>query len=113
MSAEVQTVSQPATSSPRRPWWRNRTFLLISVGLHLLFGMGAAYVVVSRHSNRKLTFNAGPKSPNASERAIQHRVQLQEKMKTAPAAIPKRILSTGATKVELPPIPELTGAKNA
>lgn len=34
-------------------------------------------------------------------------------MKAAPAAIPKRILSTGATKVELPPIPELTGAKNA
>ncbi len=34
-------------------------------------------------------------------------------MKTAPAAIPKRILSKGATKVELPPIPEVTVAKNA
>ena len=34
-------------------------------------------------------------------------------MKTAPAAIPKRILSTGATKVELPPIPELKGPQSA
>jgi hypothetical protein len=40
-------------------------------------------------------------------------VQLQEKMKTAPAAIPKRVLTTGAAKVELPPMPELTGPKNA
>ena len=111
--AEPQIISPPALPSAKRRWWTNRWFLLISVGLHLVFGIGAAYVVVSRYSNRKLTFNAGPKSPNPSERAIQHRVQLQEKMKTAPAAIPKRILSTGATKVELPPIPELKGPQSA
>jgi hypothetical protein len=113
MLAEPKVLSPPPKSSPQGRWWTNRWFLLISVGLHLLFGMGAAYVVVARHTNRQLTFNAGPKSPNPSERAIQHRVQLQEKMKTAPVAIPKRILSTGATKVELPPVPELTTAKNA
>src|SRR5438045_2872606 len=113
MLAEPQIIAPSQKPSAKRRWWKNRWFLVISVGLHLLFGMGAPYVLGYRHSNRKLTFNVGPKSPNASERAIQHRVQLQEKMKTAPAAIPKRILSTGATKVELPPIPELTGAKNA
>jgi hypothetical protein len=85
---------------------------LISVGLHLLFGLGAAYVVVSRHSAaRKLTFAAGPKTPNPSERAIQHKIQLHEKMKNAPAIIPKRVLSAGVTKVALPPIPEMAGAR--
>lgn len=82
--------------------------------MHLLFGVGAGYLVVSHYSAaRKLTFNAGPKSPNASERALQHRVQVQEKMKNAPATIPKRVLSTGASKITLPPLPEITGPKNA
>src|SRR5947207_13423188 len=106
MLAEPQIIAPSQKPSAKHRWWKNRWFLVISVGFHLLFGMGAAYVVVARYSNRKLTFNAGPKSPNRSERAIQHRVQLQEKMKTAPVAVPKRILSTAATKGELPPVPE-------
>jgi hypothetical protein len=109
-AAEPQTAAPPR----RRQWWKRREFLWISIGVHLLFGVGAGYMVVSHYSAaRKLTFNAGPKSPNASERAIQHRVQIQEKMKNAPAAIPKRVLSTGASKITLPPLPELTGPKNA
>lgn len=112
---EPPAAESPAAASPkRRQWWKRREFLFISIGLHLLFGVGAAYVVVSRYSAaRKLTFNAGPKSPNASERAIQHRVQMQEKMKNAPAMIPKRVLSTGASKITLPPLPDITGPKNA
>ena len=55
--------------------------LIAVIALHLLFGGGAALWVVSKYSaNRKLTFNAGPKSPNPSERALEHRVQLQKKM---------------------------------
>src|ERR1700747_3128651 len=92
---EPQIILPPPLASAKRRWWTNRWFLLISVGLHLVFGIGAAYVVVSRYSNRKLTFNAGPKSPNPSERAIEHRVQLQQKMKTAPAGIPKPVLRPG------------------
>jgi von Willebrand factor type A domain len=113
MSAQAETIFPAKAFRPKRSWWKNRTFLVVSIGLHLLFGLGAGYVVVSRYSGRKLTFQAGPKSPNPSERAIQHRIQLHEKMKTAPPTIPKRILSRGAAKVELPPIPELTSAKNA
>jgi hypothetical protein len=113
MLPEMQTTPQPPIKAPRRSWWKSREFLLISVGLHFIFGLGAAYVVVSRHSTRKLTFAAGPKSPNPSERAIQHRVQLQEKMKTAPAVVPKRILTSGISKIELPPVPETATAKNA
>src|SRR3954468_12097557 len=103
---EEMVAVQPAKSK-RKTWWRSRPFLIISIGLHVLFGLGAAYVVVSRYSSaRKLTFAAGPKSPNPSERALQHRVQMQEKSKTAPAAVPKRVLTTGAAKIELPPMPE-------
>ncbi|HJT81119.1 MAG TPA: vWA domain-containing protein [Chthoniobacterales bacterium] len=113
--AEPEAAQSPAAAPPkRRQWWKRREFLFISIGVHLLFGVGAGYLVVSRYSAaRKLTFNAGPKSPNASERAIQHRVQMQEKMKNAPAAIPKRVLSTGAAKITLPPLPDIAGPKNA
>jgi len=111
MLAQAQTITESRRPNARRQWWKNRTFLLVSIGAHLLFGLGAAYVVVSRYSDRKLTFRAGPKSPNPTERAIQHRVQLQEKTKRAPALVPKRVLSSGAAKIELPPLPSLGVAK--
>jgi von Willebrand factor type A domain len=112
MLAEAETISKPERPNVRRAWWKTRAFLLVSIAVHLLFGLGAAYVVVSRYSaNRKLTFQAGPKSPNPAERALQHRVQLQEKTKRVPAAVPKRILSSGAAKIELPPLPSLSAPK--
>src|SRR3954462_15727913 len=115
MLAETETIQRTTTMPARHHrWWKSREFLLISVGVHLLFGVGAGYLVVSRYSGaRKLTFNAGPKSPNPSERAIQHKVQLQEKNKNAPAAIPKRVLSAGASKITLPPIPDIPAAKTS
>lgn len=107
---EEMAAVQPAQSK-RKTWWRSRPFLIISIGLHLLFGLGAGYLVVSHYSaNRKLTFAAGPKSPNPSERALQHRVQMQEKSKSVPAAVPKRVLTTGAAKIELPPMPSIPAA---
>jgi hypothetical protein len=90
--------------------------LIAVIVLHLLFGGGAALWVVSKYSaSRKLTFNAGPKSPNPSERALEHRVQLQKKTQTtsAPPAIPKRVLTTGLAKVVLPPMPEIKTAESA
>ena len=90
--------------------------LIAVIALHLLFGGGAALWVVSKYSaNRKLTFNAGPKSPNPSERALEHRVQLQKKMQSisAPPAVPKRVLTTGLAKVTLPPLPEIKTADSA
>ena len=111
MLAEAVTAKTSAPPRRRNRWWKSREFLLISVGIHLLFGVGAGYLVVSRYTTRKLTFNAGPKSPNPSERAIQHKVQLQEKLKNAPAAIPKRVLSNGMSKITLPPIPDIPATK--
>ncbi len=90
--------------------------LIAVIALHLLFGGGAALWVVSKYSaSRKLTFNAGPKSPNPSERALEHRVQLQKKTQTtsAPPAVPKRVLTTGLAKITLPPLPEIKTAENA
>ncbi len=72
--------------------------------------------MVSKYAaKRKLTFNAGPKSPNPSERALEHRVQLQKKMEStsAPPMVPKRVLSTGAAKVTLPPLPEIQNPESA
>jgi hypothetical protein len=95
---------------PARRWWRSRLFLLISVGAHLLFGLIAACVVVSHYSAaRKLAFKAGPPSPNPAERALQHRVQLQQKTQSKDVSntLPKRIVSTGLSKIELPALPAL------
>src|SRR4051812_28585216 len=107
---QVETAEPVVRKSVK--WWKSRPFLIISIGIHLLFGLGAAYLVVSKYSSgRKLTFAAGPKSPNPSERALQHKVQMAEKSKQAPAAVPKRVLTTGAAKVELPPMPSIPGVK--
>jgi|tagenome__1003787_1003787.scaffolds.fasta_scaffold20982547_2 hypothetical protein len=110
---EADVAARPPLPRPRRKWWKRREFLLISVGIHLLFGAGAGFLVVSHYTAaRKLTFQAGPKSPNRSERAIQHKVQLQEKMKTAPPTIPKRVLTAGLAKIALPPLPDIAGPKS-
>ena len=90
--------------------------LIAVVAMHLLFGGAAAFWVVSKYSaSRKLTFNAGPKSPNPSERALEHRIQLQKKMQSvsAPPAVPKRVLTTGFAKVTLPPLPEIRTTETA
>jgi von Willebrand factor type A domain len=90
--------------------------LIAVIVLHLVFGGGAALWVVSKYSaSRKLTFNAGPKSPNPSERALEHRVQLQKKMQSVSAlpAVPKRVLTTGLAKVILPPLPEIKTVESA
>lgn len=107
---------EPAAAPPTiRKRWMFSPVLIGSIALHLLFAAGAAYWVVSHYSNaRKLTFQAGPKSPNPSEQALQHRVQMQQKTQTQTLpAVPKRVLTTGISKVELPPIPDMPGPKLA
>ncbi len=112
-------MSQGATASPppkpaepkaRRGWKRlGGSFLLISIGLHLLFLLGAGvYVVQSIQAKRKLTFQGGPPSPNKSQRAIEHKVQLAKQQKNASApAPPKRVAVAGLAKVTLPDLPAL------
>ncbi len=105
----VETESPPTRIS--KPQKRlSRRVLVISIGVHLLFAIGATFFVVSRYvAGHKLTFAAGPKSPNPAERALQHRVQIQQRLRTtsAPPAVPKRVLTTGAARIQLPALPSL------
>ncbi len=110
MPAETETAAARRSAEKRKKWWISRPFFAVSIGIHVFFVVGATYFVVSRSSfNHKLTFAAGPRSPNHSERALEHRVQVQQKTlsKTILAAVPKRVLSSGPAKVELPPMPSL------
>jgi hypothetical protein len=107
LGVTVETESPP-TRSPKPLKRLSRRVLLISIGVHLLFGIGATFFVVSKYvAGRKLTFAAGPKSPNPAERALQHRVQVQQKLQSqnAPPAVPKRVLTTGQATIKLPPLP--------
>jgi hypothetical protein len=105
-SAEPSTI----TTAPRRrfSWQRfGGKFLVISIAAHLLFGAVAAYLVVQTiQAKRKLTFQSGPKSPNASTRSLEHKVQMK-KQKNALSAPPqaKRVTTTGIAKVALPDMP--------
>jgi hypothetical protein len=56
----------------------------------------------------ELTFKGGPPSPNHSERALEHKVQLAKKQSAMNApAINKRILTTGIAKVTPPDMPAM------
>ena len=113
----METLTEEAPPKPPSVVRRFSPPVLAAVVIfHLLFGGVAAIWVVSKYTAaRKLTFNAGPKSPNPSERALEHRVQLQKKTQStsAPPAVPKRVLTTGLAKVTLPPMPEIKSPESA
>jgi hypothetical protein len=109
-------LTEPASVLPnesrRRSLWsriRASRFLFISIIVHVLFAIGAAVYVVQIYSpQRKLTFKGGPPSPNHSERALEHKVQLAKKQSTMSAPpINKRILSAGLSKISLPDMPAM------
>ena len=109
---ENNEIAAPETPGATRSLWsrlRNSRFLFISILVHVLFGIGAAVYVVQVYSpQRKLTFKGGPPSPNHSERAIEHKVQMAKKQSTMSApAISKRIITTGIAKVTLPAMPSM------
>lgn len=116
---EIDPILKEAPPPPpsRASWFRRflgMRFLVISIGVHLLLGLFAAVWVVQTYSaNRKLTFKGGPPSPNKSTRAIEHKVQMAKKQSTTSAPAPKRIVSTGLSKVTLPEMPAMPSAATA
>jgi len=108
---ESSEIAAPETSAAPPSLWsrlRNSRFLFISILVHVLFGIGAAiYVVQVYNPQRKLTFKGGPPSPNRSERAIEHKVQMAKKQSTMSAPAVKRIVTTGIAKVTLPDMPAM------
>ena len=107
------TAAEAGTGTSIKPRWLvailGSKFLMVSIIVHLLFGLGAAYWVVQRYqANRKLTFKAGPPSPNPSTRALEHKVQMAKKQSTMSApSIAKRITTSGLAKVALPEMPAM------
>ena len=87
---------------------------MLSIAAHVLFGAVAAYLIVqtvqARHKPvfQSGTFASGPKGPNASTRALEHKVQMK-KQKSTLSAPPqaKRVTTTGLTKVALPDMPAM------
>ena len=111
MNGASAAVSSEKPVTDRR--WRSKIFssrfLVASIAVHVLFGCVAAYVVVQRYqANRKLTFKAGPPSPNPSSRALEHKVQMAKKQSTmsAPAMV-RKITTKGVAKVTLPDMPAM------
>ena len=108
-AAGTESAEKPATEHK----WRDRIFtsrfLVVSIGVHVLFGLIAAYIVVQTYqATRKLTFKAGPPSPNPSSRALEHKVQMQKKQSTMSApSIARKIVTTGLAKVSLPEMPAM------
>jgi hypothetical protein len=108
-SATALVSEEPET---KRRWHSkifSSKFLIYSIVAHLLFFGVAAYVVVLRYqANRKLTFKAGPPSPNPSSRALEHKVQMAKKQSTMSApAMARKITTKGVAKVTLPDMPAM------
>jgi hypothetical protein len=102
----------------KQSFWRRATsskVLMLSIAIHLVFGAAATYFVVQRiQMKRKMTFEGGPPTVNASKRALEHKVSLGKKkaVMSAPAQA-KRIMSTGLAKVALPELPSLPSTTDA
>lgn len=101
----------------RRAWARllASKFLLVSIVIHLIFGVGATYLVVQRvAAKRKVTFQGGPPTINPSKRALEHKVTLAQKKKSGGAPPQsKRIVTAGLAHISLPDMPSLTSTSHA
>ena len=110
-SAGPARPQQPgaAESTPGRKAFSSR-FMAISIGVHVILGLGACFWVVQNiEGKRKLQFANGPPSTNPSKRALEHRVSLQNKKNAGGApAQAQRIAVTGlAAKITLPDLPSV------
>ena len=113
MSSEHPAEAPPKKS--RVGFWATilaSKFLLVSIGVHVLFGAGAAVIVIQRYqAGRKLSFQGGPPVTNPSSRALEHKVSMAKKKNTMSApAQAKRITTTGLSKIALPEIVTMPNA---
>ncbi|MEA3208136.1 MAG: hypothetical protein QOE70_1193 [Chthoniobacter sp.] len=105
-----------SSSRSRRGFWAKilaSKFLVVSIVVHLLFGVGATYLVVQIFQpKRKLQFAGGPPAgPSVSKRALEHQVSMAKKTKTMSApAQAKRITTVGLSKIALPDMPNMPTA---
>ncbi len=111
-AVEEEHWHQPAAVASTKPSKRKLfagNFLLVSIAVHVLLGVGAAYIIVQQmNAKRKITFQGGPPTVNPSKRALEHKVALGQKKKSGGApAQAKRIATTGVAKISLPEMPAI------
>lgn len=107
--ADVTPRAADAGGKPRRRRF-GLSVLACSVLAHLIFLAGATYYIVARFTpQRRVTFTAASSSAaQPSKRALEHRVQLARKQQaSAPPPVARRIVTSAATKIALPPLPEI------
>ncbi len=86
------------------------SFMAVSVAVHLVLAVGAGYWVVQKMEvKRKLQFAEGPPTTNPSQRALEHRVSLQQKKNAggAPAQAQRIAVAGLASKITLPDMPSV------
>lgn len=110
-------VQGPAPRPPKRGLWAKilaSKFLVVSIAVHLLFGLGATLYVVQRYqANRKLTFKGGAPTTSPSKRAMEHKVSMAKKKNSMSApAQAKRITTAGLAKIVLPDMPSMPTANS-
>ena len=113
----AEQLENNASTAPRVSRWSPQRllagrFLIVSIVVHLLFGIGATLYVVQRmQAQRKVTFQGGPGKTNAPTRALEHQVSVAKRksMMGAPAQA-KRITTSGLAKVAVPDMPTMPNA---
>ena len=99
----------PEKTPPRKIRWLaflGGNTLFISILLHVLFGVGATYLIVEHFTKKHVNFHAT--EPPTQHTEVEHKVQLQKKnnVESAPPDL-KRIVTTNVSSIVLPEPPDL------
>ena len=107
---------QTPTLAPRQPPKQTRqrrkymafsgNALLITILLHVIFGVAAAYFIIEHFQKKPKQFLAA--GPLQQQNDVEHKVQLQKKntVESAPQDL-KRIVSTDVSTITLPDQPDI------
>jgi len=98
-------------SKKKRDWTQlfKGEFLILSIVVHLLFGIGAAYYVVQTFvPKEKIAFKAGSPVQQASQHAPNYKVQMEKRKNSISPVASHRVVTTGLSKVALPELPTMS-----
>jgi len=105
-------MSAPASPAPakggpiKKRWWLalGGSTLWISILIHVLVGVGAAYIVVEHFQKKHINFHAT--EPPAPHNEVEHKVELAKKnnVESAPPDL-RRITTTDLSPISLPDVP--------
>ncbi len=107
MTTDLATKN--AAPRKRRSWLAafGVNSLAISVLVHILFGVGATYLIVEHFQKKHINFHAT--EPPAPHTEVEHKVQMAKRnnVESAPPDL-KRIVTTALSPVSLPDVPVST-----